>query len=71
MSLLAWLKDKLPTPMAREKEELVHRIEEETQRLKGAVNELTREVRVVKKERMEMTKVFDEALEAISKEYRK
>lgn len=70
MSLLAWLKDKLPSTMASEKEELVHRIEEETKRLKGAVNELTREVRVVKKERVEMTKVFDEALEAISKEYR-
>lgn len=71
MSLLSWFKHKISPSIADEKQQLVERIEEETARLNGAVSNLTEEVRIVRKERVAMSKLFDDALQAMHEEYRK
>lgn len=71
MSLLSWFKHRVSPSIADEKQQLVERIEEETARLNGAVSNLTDEVRIVRKERVAMSKLFDDALQAMNKEYRK
>lgn len=71
MTLFSRIREWISPSMAGEKKQLVERIEEESERLNGAVSDLTRQVRIVRKERMEMNKMFDDALDKMSREYRK
>lgn len=71
MAFFSRIKEWISPSMYSEKRAIVHRIEEETKRLNGALDDLSREVKTVRKDRAAMTKVFDDALQAMNKDYRK
>lgn len=67
MSLYASFKKWLLPEHVREQDVLVELIEGESKRLDGAIDELHKERRVAKRDRIVMARLFDDTLQAMSK----
>lgn len=67
--IYAWISRRIFGSRIPENKIIVEQIEKETERLNGAVANLTQETKIVKRHRVEMSQVLDDTLRAM-KEHR-